>query len=75
MSHSPRTSDQLDRLAAGLGFEQVAQEQLRALQLDGGRNASAHPVKNALGAVNLKAKKARNLRRAAKALDQCCVRV
>lgn len=75
MKHSPRTSDRLSDLAARLDLEQVAEEQLRPLQLDGWRNASAHPVKDPLGSVNLKAQKARNLRRAAKALDECCVRV
>lgn len=75
MSHSPQTSDRLSDLAARLGLEQVTQEQLRALQLDGGRDASAHPVKNPLGSVNLKAQKARNLCGAAKALDECCVGV
>ena len=75
MTHSPSTSDQRSSLAAGLGFEQMAQEQIRALHLYGGRDASAHPVENALCAVDFKAQQASNLGRAAKAFDQLGVRV
>lgn len=74
MTHSPQASNRLS-LAAGFGLEQVAKEQVGPLNLHSGRDASAHPVKNALCAVDFKAQQAGDLSRPAKAFDQLGVRV